>query len=336
MTAPEDDPPDKAPSGLTTRLDANNGNTVATPPGADGSSRELKQNPTQPSAGKGKVVLDAASAADPTIDPSNNSPSVHNATQLQSSHPNKTSEEASKSRLAPGDNIQQGPSIEQSLTAVDDRLNFQSAEKPIVSTGAGISEWSHQQLSTHRGSDAALADPLNPDDEWQDMPAIAEYDLYDDDGRLIARAEATVEDDTAQYTSMGGAVKGYTRVQIDEDAKSATSMDDDTAYLFKNGQNHALDEFDDDARDAASQMQTTKSLFTDSQKIAYVGLVRLAMADMSNDLHKLERTRGAKKELDFSTEAMKMWGQKTMVNLYAHMELDPAGIDFGSAACRLC
>lgn len=215
--------------------------------------------------------------------------------------------------------------VEQSLSTVDDRLNFQSADRPIVSTGEGISEWSHQQLSRHNASEVKQDASISHEDEWQEMPAIAEYDMYDDDGRLVARAAPKEEEDVAHYSTMGGAVKGYTRVQVDDDAQSATSMDDDTAYLFKNGTDHIADEFDDDARDPASQMQTTKNLFTDSQKIAYVGLVRLAMADMSKDLHKLERTRGAKKELDFSKEAMKMWSQKTMVNLYAHMELDPAG-----------
>ena len=65
------------------------------------------------------------------------------------------------------------------------------------------------------------------------MPAFAPYDLYDDDNRLVAREEHDSDNEANAYTGLGGAGKGYTRVQADEDAKSATSMDENTDYLFK-------------------------------------------------------------------------------------------------------
>ncbi|OCL12868.1 DUF726-domain-containing protein [Glonium stellatum] len=193
-------------------------------------------------------------------------------------------------------------------------------EAPESHSATRASEWSHQQLApqTHRENAS-----VKEEDDWQDMPAYAPYDVYNDDGKLIAREAVDSDDDMNEYANLGGAAKGYTRVQVDEDAQSATSMDDNTAYLFKERGTNVADE-DDDARDPLSQMQTTKGLLTEGQRIAYVGLVRLAMVQMSNDLCCLERTKGTKKDVDVAIEAMKMWSQKMMVRLYSHMEIDSA------------
>jgi len=183
------------------------------------------------------------------------------------------------------------------------------------------SEWSHQQLApqTHRENAST-----KEEDDWQEMPAYAPYDIYNDDGKLVAREVVDLDDDTNEYANLGGAAKGYTRVHVDEDAQSATSMDDNTAYLFKERGTNVADE-DDDARDPLSQMQTTKGLLTEGQRIAYVGLVRLAMVQMSKDLDRLERTKGTKKDMDLAIETMKMWSQKMIVRLYSHMEIHSAG-----------
>ncbi|GME48983.1 hypothetical protein GTA08_BOTSDO02576 [Neofusicoccum parvum] len=185
----------------------------------------------------------------------------------------------------------------------------------------GVSEWSHMQLAPMK---EVRKD--ESDDEWQDMPAYASYDMYNDDNRLIAREAPDLSDEEVmQYGALGGAGKGYTRVQIDEDAESATSMDDNTAYLFKGTKstNVAADD-DEEARDPLSQMQATKDLLTEGQRIAYVGVVRLSMAEMVKELDKMERTKGIKKQMDLSAEAMKMWSQKMMVRLYSHMEIESA------------
>ncbi|KAJ9648355.1 hypothetical protein H2199_001209 [Coniosporium tulheliwenetii] len=184
---------------------------------------------------------------------------------------------------------------------------------------AAASEWSHQQLAPQAEKDIPEAE----EDAWQDMPAYAPYAIYDDNNKLVAKEAVESDDEQVAYGNLGGAGKGYTRVQLDEDAQSATSMDDNTAYLFKESGNHLVDE-DDDARDPLSQMQTTKNLLTEGQRIAYVGVVRLAMIQMVKDLEGLEKTKGAKKEIELGVESMKMWSQKMMVRLYSHMEVDSA------------
>lgn len=188
-----------------------------------------------------------------------------------------------------------------------------------ASHAVGVSEFSHQQISTHPDDN----DKGNDDDAWQEMPAYARYDMYDDDDRLIAREHEEGEEETYAYGGLGGAGKGYTRVFMDEDAESATSMDDNTQYLFQKTDGTSLND-EVEARDAVSQMQATKDLLTEGQRIAYVGIVRLGIVKLLKDAEGLEITKKTKKEVTTGAEAVKMWGQKMMIRLYAHMDISEA------------
>lgn len=190
-----------------------------------------------------------------------------------------------------------------------------------VVAAAGVSGWSHQVLAPHK----AEVENQSQDDEWQDMPAFAPYDLYDDDGKLIAKEAQDSDDEANAYAGLGGAGKGYTRVQVDEDARSATSMDDNTNYLFQHKGTDLADE-DEEQRDPLAQMQATKDLLTEGQRIAYVGVTRLAMVQMAQELEDLEHTKNTKKEFMLAMESVKMWSQQMMLRLYAHMEIDSSGI----------
>lgn len=183
----------------------------------------------------------------------------------------------------------------------------------------GVSEFSHQQITLPQ------KEKEDDDGEWQTMPAFAPYDIYDDDNKLIAREynEEEEEEQKYSYAGMGGAGKGYTRVLVDDDAESVTSMDDNTNYLFKNAPGTSIVD-DDDTRDAVSQMQATKDLLTEGQKIAYVGLTRLELSRMIKELETAPLTRATKKPLQLATEACKMWGQKIMIRIYTHMDISAA------------
>lgn len=183
-----------------------------------------------------------------------------------------------------------------------------------------VSEWSHQRLAPQP---EALDRDEDEGNDWKAMPALAEYDLYDDDGKLLARGAEPEDEEEAAYGGLGGAGKGYTRVQLDEDAKSATSMDEDTGYLFKESQVHNVMD-DEEQRDAVSQLQATKDLLTEGQRIAYVGVTRLTMYNMTKELEDIEAARATKKHLIKAIEGMTKWGQQMMVRLYAHMEIDSA------------
>ncbi|PTB64437.1 DUF726-domain-containing protein [Trichoderma citrinoviride] len=189
-------------------------------------------------------------------------------------------------------------------------------------SGKGISEYSHQHLLQRPEEKEEKKDELD-DGEWQEMPAYARYDMYDDDDRLIAREHDADEDETYGYAGLGGAGKGYTRVIMDEDAESATSMDEHTQYLFKNPNGTSIGE-DEEARDAVSQMQATKDLLTEGQRIAYVGVVRLEIVNMVKEAESLPQPKSAKRQVLMGAEAVKMWGQKMMIRLYSHMDISEA------------
>ncbi|KAK4192681.1 hypothetical protein QBC35DRAFT_483027 [Podospora australis] len=196
-----------------------------------------------------------------------------------------------------------------------------NAQIPLEST----SEFSHQQLTTTQSDEKKKEDD---DDGWQVMPAYAPYDIYDDDNKLIAK-EYNEEDDneTYGYGGLGGAGKGYTKVYVDDDAESATSMDENTQYLFQE-RGHAgtsITDEEDTQRDAVSQLQATKDLLTEGQRIAYVGLTRLELSEMIKELEASAKLSSkSKKQLAFAAESMKMWSQKMMIRLYSHMDISSA------------
>jgi len=183
-----------------------------------------------------------------------------------------------------------------------------------------VSEFSHQQLISHEPKKEE-----SRDDEWQTMPAYATYDMYDDDNRLIAKEHVESGDEKYGYAGLGGAGKGYTRVYLDDDAESATSMDENTQYLFKDaGQTTSIIEDDEAQRDAVSQLQATKNLLTEGQRIAYVGLTRLELSAMTKEAESIQYSRRSKKEVRTAAESMKMWSQKMMIRLYTHMDISSA------------
>jgi len=205
----------------------------------------------------------------------------------------------------------------QSLDTTNELSSSPIYKRDKPATAPAVSEWSHQKLAP-REEESDYEEEV----AWQAMPALGEFDVYDDDGRIVAKG-SKLESDDAPYVGIGGAGKGYTRVLLDEDAQSATSLDEDTSYLFKGNQKQN-EEDDEEQRDALAQMQTTKDLLTEGQRIAYVGVVRLTMYKMLKALEDMERTKGTKKELIKALESMEMWGQQIMVRVYTHMEIDSA------------
>ncbi|KAI9931819.1 hypothetical protein ASPWEDRAFT_25325 [Aspergillus wentii DTO 134E9] len=184
------------------------------------------------------------------------------------------------------------------------------------------SEWSHQRLAMGQDPDTE-SDSEESTGEWQEMPALGEFDVYDDFGRLVARG-AKEEGDDAVYRGLGGAGKGYTRVQLDEDAQSANSLDEDTSYLFRETGDNSAGVEGEELRDPLSQLQATKDLLTESQRIAYVGATRLTIYQMTSEFQKIPSTKATRKSLQRCTDSMRKWGQSTMVRLYAHMDIDAA------------
>ncbi|KAL5630751.1 hypothetical protein BROUX41_000623 [Berkeleyomyces rouxiae] len=193
----------------------------------------------------------------------------------------------------------------------------------VMSPTVAISEYSHQAILSAPKEEKKETDD---DSAWQEMPAYASYDMYDDEDKLVARERDVTADETYGYAGLGGAGKGYTRVDMDDDADSTTSMDENTKYLFRDVKSTAVTAEEDDQRDALSQMQATKDLLTEGQRVAYVGVVRLEIFRMVTELEVRLRLCGgwrAKRTVNTAVEHNKMWAQKTMIRLYSHMDINP-------------
>ncbi|KAK9486361.1 hypothetical protein V1527DRAFT_495876 [Lipomyces starkeyi] len=235
-----------------------------------------------------------------------------------------------------------------------ERHFFPNSASPeqLVSSPVQASEWSHQQMvspvlkqqerqhSELHGSDsnkASLTTDANGEnafekqtadesvengtieDGWQEMPVYASHDIYDDDGNIIAHEEVPSEDEEEENKRRGGAGKGYTRVTLDEeDAENAGYIDESTKYLFRDD-----DPTDIQARNPLNQMHATKELLTDTQRIAYVGLCKLAMVDMATDLARKKGSQKIARYMSIAYGSMAMWSQKMIMRLYAHMDITP-------------
>ncbi|KHJ33996.1 putative duf726 domain protein [Erysiphe necator] len=201
------------------------------------------------------------------------------------------------------------------LEANDNRFSQTRNANDQNTKSLGISEWSHQAF------DKKDVSQDQDEGEWQPMPSYAPYNIYDDDNRLIAVEKE--DSDSDNETCAAG--NGYTRLQVDDDAQSATSLDENTQYLFNDCTGTGAGEMEDEEqRDTVSQLQATKNLLTEGQRIAYVGMVRLILSTMIRQSEKLISIGDAKKETSMAAEAMKMWSQKMMLRLYAHMEISSA------------
>lgn len=207
--------------------------------------------------------------------------------------------------------------IKYPLSADSNDVNFSRTSKTSDQNtkSLGVSEWSHQ------ASDKKTVEQDEDEGEWQTMPSYAPYDIYDDDDKLIAveKEDSDSDDDNCAPGN------GYTRVQLDDDVESATSLDENTQYLFNDCSGTGAGEMEDEEqRDTVSQLQATKNLLNEGQRIAYVGMVRLILSAMIRQSERIISKADAKKETSMASEAMKMWSQKMMLRLYAHMEISSA------------
>lgn len=183
------------------------------------------------------------------------------------------------------------------------------------------SEYSHMDLQSHNpiGNFPNLGtegesdhENMSEEEGWQEMKTVGDYDVYDDQNKIIVHKQDSEDTSEKEDLSHVMAAKGYTKVTRDEDAKSITSMDEETNYLF--------DE-DELQRNPLSQLQATKDMLTDAQRIAYVGLCRLVMVELATELAHIRASRRVSKPLSNAQGSMAMWTQKMMMRLYAHMDL---------------
>lgn len=199
-----------------------------------------------------------------------------------------------------------------STNSVNEDLSVEEAHQvDSEANKAGFDEVRPDNLAAvSQGSDNAVAASIDAgadaeeqdnDADWQPMQMIGSYEVYDDNGNLV------VECDQEDTIVPNDPASGYTRVGAGDDARSITTLDEKTDFLF-----------DAEGDDVESQICTTKSLLTESQKIAYVGLCRLVIAQMLRELLDLE-SKGCPAS---AVDSMRIWGAASTRRLYAHMDIN--------------
>lgn len=192
----------------------------------------------------------------------------------------------------------------------------------------GLSSGSFGLAGEEKVSEEKEAPFLSEEEDWQHMPTVASYEVYNEKGDKVVvkqddfETERQKDDKVDEET--GGSKYGYTRVTLDEDVKSVTSMDENTDFLFDE------DEF---KRNPLSQLENTKDMLTEGQRIAYVGLCKLAMIELATELATLRGSRKIAKQLSTAQGSFAKWAQMMMMRLYSHMDISVEGkFSFGITA----
>ncbi|AGO11465.1 AaceriACR220Cp [[Ashbya] aceris (nom. inval.)] len=197
------------------------------------------------------------------------------------------------------------------------------------------------------------------DDEWQPMPAIASYDVYDERGEL---AVTRLPDSAADISGMESAVSldssvrgkdcgafGYTKAAGEEQAQRAYATNKKTDFLFKKtaagssmGSAIAEDGSIDDERDstpvgirsADEQLVLTKTLLNDRAKFAYLGAVTVLANQTCTNLAELclcsKNVTSSKKlanRLHVLQKNMGVWQNTICQRLYSHLGVSTEEIE---------
>ncbi|KAF5099979.1 hypothetical protein D0Z00_001459 [Geotrichum galactomycetum] len=157
------------------------------------------------------------------------------------------------------------------------------------------------------------------EEDWQKMPTVASYEVYDRKGEKVVVKAADLQaefDASHDDDQLAGSKYGYTRVTLDEDAKSINSMDENTDFLFDD------DEFN---RTPLAQLKATKNMLTEGQRIAYVGLCKLAIIEIATNLAQVRGSRRIAKQLSNAQKELGKWALSVMSRLYSHMDISKEG-----------
>lgn len=224
-----------------------------------------------------------------------------------------------------------------------DSLDMANFSERVISTSKLISQ---EQLESHaelqpKEKEVILEAPKDDDffssnaATWKDMRTITDMDYYDERGQLEFAKGGPIFDSFEN--------RGYTKIDTEEQVAKYSELDAKTDFLFKlnrdaskkiidkleeeeedvdNFTNDDMDEVDDNL-DSTDTLATTKGMLSDSQKFAYVGIIKLISVDMATELATLRTcsTNKIAKTLSFGQRNFSNWTQYVITKLYDHLDL---------------
>lgn len=175
-------------------------------------------------------------------------------------------------------------------------------------------------------------DFFNNPDGWKSIKQVALENYYNERGSL----EFSQDAELANLNTLDA--RGYTKIDTEEQLNKYIKLDKKTDFLFEiqrsgssEGQNRMEeeedeDEFDhgDEIIDSKETLAGTRGLLSESQKFAYIGMVKLITVDMATDLAKLNQrtTKRMARSLGIAQKNIVNWTTYIMSKLEDHLDLN--------------
>ncbi|SGZ57886.1 CIC11C00000003643 [Sungouiella intermedia] len=171
-------------------------------------------------------------------------------------------------------------------------------------------------------------DFFNSDDnQWKSMEKVTKGNYYDEMGNL------EFQNHSFNWNSLNDG-RGYTKIDTEEQLNKYAELDKKTNFLFEiqNSKEPSLptveeeeEVFDhgDEVIDSDETLAGTRGMLTDSQKFAYIGIIKLITVDMATDLARLNRrtTNKVALKLTLSQKNFANWTMYIMAKLVEHLKL---------------
>lgn len=162
--------------------------------------------------------------------------------------------------------------------------------------------------------------------EWKSMEKVTQENYYDEMGQL------EFQNNNYNWNSLNDG-RGYTKIDTEEQTNKYADLNKKTNFLFdiQNPKEDLLAKDDDDeifdrgdeAIDSDETLAGTRGMLTESQKFAYIGIVKLITVDMATDLAKLNQKTTTKMARKLSTiqKNFANWTLYIMSKLVEHLDL---------------
>ncbi|KAF3987535.1 hypothetical protein FT663_04412 [Candidozyma haemuli var. vulneris] len=164
-------------------------------------------------------------------------------------------------------------------------------------------------------------------DGWKSMKKVAKQDYYDDRGNL----EFTRDNEFESLEHRDA--RGYTKIDTEEQLNKYARLDEKTNFLFelqgsrdKTAEDEDDETFDygDEGIDSKETLAGTRGLLTESQKFAYIGMVKLITVDQAASLAKLNQrtTFRMSKPMGLAQKNFANWTKYIMNKLEEHLDIN--------------
>ena len=203
-----------------------------------------------------------------------------------------------------------------------DGADGEVAEDPAISADIPNIQLSDVKEDDFFNSDASA---------WNSMKKVTHDNYYDEMGNLeFGRDQGFGMFDGDQR-------REYTKIDTEEQLIKYASLDQKTDFLFRrysstNAEKQQAEDSDEEFDDATENVDSddtlagTRGMLTDSQKFAYVGIVKLLTVEMATDLALLNQktTNKVAKKLNLGQKNFANWTMYIMSKLFDHLEITQA------------